>query len=150
MIDLDLQIASDSAHLPTATDFRRWAEAALNGHDGAELTIRVVDEAESAELNEGYRHKQGPTNVLSFPFEAPPGVALPLLGDIIICAPVVERQAAEQGKAPAAHWAHMVVHGCLHLLGYDHIDETEAQEMESLETDLLSGLGYPDPYEQDE
>ena len=68
----------------------------------------------------------------------------------IICAPVVERQAAEQGKAPAAHWAHMVVHGCLHLLGYDHIDETEAQEMESLETDLLSGLGYPDPYEQDE
>ena len=150
MIDLDLQIASDSAHLPTQTDFRRWAEAALNGHDGAELTIRVVDEAESAELNEGYRHKQGPTNVLSFPFEAPPGVALPLLGDIIICAPVVERQAAEQGKAPAAHWAHMVVHGCLHLLGYDHIDETEAQEMESLETDLLSGLGYPDPYEQDE
>ena len=150
MIDLDLQIASDSAHLPTATDFRLWAQAALAGHDGAELTIRIVDEAESAELNEGYRHKQGPTNVLSFPFEAPPGVALPLLGDIIICAPVVERQAAEQGKAPAAHWAHMVVHGCLHLLGHDHIEESEAQAMESLETDILSGLGYPDPYEQDE
>ncbi len=150
MIDLDLQIASDAADLPAEADFRRWAGAALVGHDGAELTIRVVDEAESAELNEGYRHKQGPTNVLSFPFEAPPGVELPLLGDVIICAPVVARQAAEQGKAAQAHWAHMVVHGCLHLLGHDHIEEDEAQAMESLETDILSGLGYPNPYEQDE
>jgi len=147
MIDLDLQIASDSAHLPTATDFRRWAEAALNGHDGAELTIRVVDEAESAELNEGYRHKQGPTNVLSFPFEAPPGVALPLLGDIIICAPVVAREADEQGKAVAAHWAHMVVHGTLHLIGYDHETDAEAEEMEGLERETLAALGIGDPYQ---
>jgi probable rRNA maturation factor len=148
MIDLDLQIASDASGLPAEDDFRRWVEAALAGRRGeAELTVRVVDEAESAELNGTYRHKQGPTNVLSFPFAAPPGVALPLLGDIVICAPVVAREAAEQGKAAAAHWAHMTVHGCLHLLGYDHIDPAEAEIMESLERDVLSGLGYADPYD---
>ena len=147
MIDLDLQMASDAAGVPVEAEFRRWTEAALSGRrTEAELTIRVVDEAESAELNQAYRHKQGPTNVLSFPFEAPPGVELPLLGDIVICAPVVAREAAEQGKAPAAHWAHMTVHGCLHLLGYDHIEIGEAEAMESLERDALSALGYPDPY----
>ncbi len=147
MIDLDLQIASAAADLPSEADFRRWASAALAGRDGAELTVRIVDEAESSELNGAYRHKQGPTNVLSFPFAAPPGVTLPLLGDIVICAPVVAREAREQDKAPTAHWAHMVVHGCLHLLGYDHLVEEEAQRMESLETNILSGLGYPDPYQ---
>jgi probable rRNA maturation factor len=147
VIDLDLQIASVAADLPSEADFLRWASAALAGRDGAELTVRIVDEAESAELNGAYRHKQGPTNVLSFPFAAPPGVTLPLLGDIVICAPVVAREAREQDKAPTAHWAHMVVHGCLHLLGYDHLVEEEAQRMESLETNILSGLGYPDPYQ---
>lgn len=148
MIDLDLQIASDAPGLPAAGDFRRWVDAALSGRrDEAELTIRVVDEPESAELNGTYRHKQGPTNVLSFPFEAPPGVELPLLGDIVICAPVVAREAAEQGKTAAAHWAHMTVHGCLHLLGYDHIEPEEAEIMETLEKDVLSALGYADPYD---
>jgi probable rRNA maturation factor len=147
MIDLDLQIASAAADIPAEDDFRRWVAAALAGRrDEAELTIRVVDEEESAELNGTYRHKQGPTNVLSFPFIAPPGVELPLLGDIVICAPVVAREAAEQGKTAAAHWAHMTVHGCLHLLGYDHIDPAEAEIMESLERDVLSALGYADPY----
>lgn len=148
MIDLDLQIASAAPGLPAEDDFRRWTEAALSGRrDEAELTIRVVDEQESTELNGTYRHKPGPTNVLSFPFQAPPGVELPLLGDIVICAPVVAREAAEQGKAAAAHWAHMTVHGCLHLLGYDHIDPAEAALMEAIETDVLSALGYADPYE---
>ena len=150
MIEIDLQIASDAADLPSAADLRRWAEAALAGRDGAELTVRIVDAAESAELNGAYRHKQGPTNVLSFPFAASPGVTLPLLGDLVICAPVVAREAQEQGKSATADWAHRVVHGCLHLLGDDHTVEEEAQRMESLETDILSGLGYPNPYEQDE
>lgn len=148
MIDLDLQIASAAPGLPTADDFRCWVDAALSERrDEVELTIRVVDEPESAELNGTYRHKQGPTNVLSFPFEAPPGVELPLLGDIVICAPVVAREAAEQGKTAAAHWAHMTVHGCLHLLGYDHIEPAEAEIMETLEKDVLSALGYADPYD---
>ncbi len=147
MIDLDLQIAADAVNLPAEADFQRWVEAALDGRDGAQLTVRLVDETEMTELNETYRGKQGPTNVLSFPFEAPPGVELPLLGDIIICARVVAREAQEQGKALEAHWAHMVVHGCLHLLGYDHIEEGEAQQMEGLETEILAGLGYSNPYE---
>ncbi len=147
-LELDLQIALDLPGLPTATDLRRWAEAALAGADyrqDAELTIRVVDEAESTALNEGYRHKQGPTNVLSFPAETPPEVESALLGDVVICAPVVLREAVVQGKTPEAHWAHLVAHGVLHLLGYDH-DEEQAEAMESLEIRILAGLGYPDPY----
>ena len=147
-LDLDLQIAIDLPGLPTESDFRRWAEAALAGADharDAELTIRVVNEAEGAALNEAYRHKPGPTNVLSFPFAAPPEVESALLGDIVICAPVVLREAVVQGKTPEAHWAHLVAHGVLHLLGYDH-DEAQADAMESLEIRILAGLGYPDPY----
>ncbi|HHW77910.1 MAG TPA: rRNA maturation RNase YbeY [Xanthomonadaceae bacterium] len=147
-LELDLQIALDMPGLPTEADFRHWAAAALVGADyskNAELTIRVVNEAESTALNETYRHKQGPTNVLSFPFEAPPEVETPLLGDIVICAPVVLREAVSQGKTLAAHWAHLVAHGVLHLLGYDH-DEAQAEAMESLEIRILAGLGYPDPY----
>lgn len=147
-IDLDLQIAvDDTAGLPSEAQFQQWVAAALAGHgDAAELTLRIVDDAEGAALNETYRGKQGPTNVLSFPFEAPPGVSLPLLGDIVICAPQVAREAVEQGKPPQAHWAHLTLHGCLHLLGYDHIDAAEAEEMEALETELLAALGYPNPY----
>ena len=147
-LELDLQIALDLPGLPTKSDFRRWAEAALAGANyqkDAELTLRVVNEAEGAALNETYRHKQGPTNVLSFPFVAPPEVESALLGDIVICAPVVLREAVVQGKTPEAHWAHLVAHGVLHLLGYDH-DETHADAMESLEICILAGLGYPDPY----
>lgn len=110
------------------------------------MTIRLVDEAESHELNLTYRGKDKPTNVLSFPFEAPPGIEMPLLGDLIICRQVVEQEAKEQQKPLEAHWAHMVVHGSLHLLGYDHIEDDEAEEMESLETEIMLALGYEDPY----
>ena len=147
-LELDLQIALDMPGLPDASELRRWAEAALSGahHAGdAEVTLRIVNEVESTALNEAYRHKQGPTNVLSFPFAAPPEVESALLGDIVICAPVVLREAVVQGKTPEAHWAHLVAHGVLHLLGYDH-DETHAEAMESLEIRILAGLGYPDPY----
>lgn len=146
---LDLQIASGSPRIPGEADLARWAVAALAGRrEAAELTIRVVDAAEGAELNGRYRRREGPTNVLSFPFEAPPGAPpMDLLGDLVICAPVVEREAAEQGRAPEAHWAHLVVHGVLHLLGYDHLDEDGARAMEALETDILCGLGFPPPYE---
>ncbi|MFO7640839.1 MAG: rRNA maturation RNase YbeY [Candidatus Competibacteraceae bacterium] len=147
-LELDLQIALDLPGLPAETDFRRWAEAALAGADyrqDAELTLRIVNEAESAALNERYRHKPGPTNVLSFPFEAPPEIDSTLLGDIVICAPVVLREAIVQSKTPEAHWAHLVAHGVLHLLGYAH-DEAQAEAMESLEIRILAGLGFPDPY----
>ncbi len=147
-LELDLQIALDMPGLPTPTEFQRWAEAALAGADyqsAAELTLRIVNEVESTALNETYRRKQGPTNVLSFPFEAPLEVDSPLLGDIVLCAPVVLREAVSQGKSPQAHWAHMVTHGVLHLLGYDH-DETQAEAMEALEIRILADLGYPDPY----
>ncbi|MBK9951136.1 MAG: rRNA maturation RNase YbeY [Candidatus Competibacteraceae bacterium] len=147
-LELDLQVALDMPGLPAETDLHRWAEAALAGANyqkDAELTIRIVNEAESTALNETYRRKQGPTNVLSFPFESPPEVESSLLGDIVICAPVVLREAVSQGKTLAAHWAHLVAHGVLHLLGYDH-DEEQADAMESLEIHILAGLGYPDPY----
>jgi len=148
-LELDYQLALEpESAVPGEGAVRRWVEAALEGRrEAAELTVRIVDEEESAELNQAYRKKQGPTNVLSFPFEAPPGVELSLLGDIVICAPVVAREAREQGKAPEAHWAHMVVHGSLHLLGYDHIEAAEAEAMEALETAILARLGYPNPYE---
>ena len=145
---LDLQIATASEEgLPQEADFQRWLEAVLpQFQPESEVTVRLVDEAESHELNMTYRGKDKPTNVLSFPFEAPPGIELPLLGDLIICRQVVEQEAAEQQKALLAHWAHMVVHGSLHLLGYDHIEDDEAEEMESLETEIMLALGYPDPY----
>ncbi|VTR23480.1 PhoH-like protein [Serratia fonticola] len=127
---LDLQIACASSEgLPDEATFQRWLEGVLpQFQEEAEVTIRLVDEAESNELNLTYRGKDKPTNVLSFPFEAPPEVELPLLGDLIICRQVVEQEAVEQQKALEAHWAHMVVHGSLHLLGYDHIEDDEAEE----------------------
>jgi len=145
---LDLQLACENEQgLPPESNFQRWLEAVLpQFQPESEVTIRLVDEAESRELNHTYRSKDKPTNVLSFPFEAPPGIELPLLGDLIICRQVVEQEAAEQEKALEAHWAHMVIHGSLHLLGYDHIEDEEAEEMESLETEIMLALGYPDPY----
>jgi probable rRNA maturation factor len=149
-VDLDLQNVSGSISVPDAASFRRWAaEALAGGHEGAELTIRLVDEDESAELNRRFRGKAGPTNVLSFPFEPPPGMpSSDLIGDLVICAAVVEREARDQGKTLEAHWAHMVVHGILHLLGYDHLDDEQAAEMEEVETMILAVLGFPPPYEE--
>jgi probable rRNA maturation factor len=127
--------------------FRRWAAAAAQGRiKRADLAIRLVDAKEGRALNRHYRGKDYATNVLSFPVELPPGVTLPLLGDLVICAPVVAKEALEQGKPLAAHYAHLTVHGVLHLLGLDHEDEREAEAMEQLERDILATLGLPDPY----
>ncbi|HGN1707399.1 TPA: rRNA maturation RNase YbeY [Providencia rettgeri] len=147
-IILDLQIACDNPEgLPSEALFERWLAAVLPKFQAqSEVTIRIVDEAESHHLNLTYRGKDKPTNVLSFPFEAPPEIELPLLGDLIICRQVVEQEAVEQQKTAEEHWAHMVIHGCLHLLGYDHIEDDEAEEMEGLETEILAELGYDDPY----
>ncbi|CAD5379827.1 putative metal-dependent hydrolase [Pseudomonas sp. OF001] len=151
-VELDLQLASTAAELPGEAQLRRWCELALRQRTApSELTIRIVDEAEGRELNRTWRGKDYATNVLSFPAEVPEGILdIPLLGDLVICAQVVAREAAEQGKAADAHWAHLTIHGCLHLLGYDHIDDDEAEEMEALERQLLAELGYPDPYASDE
>ncbi|WP_312233098.1 rRNA maturation RNase YbeY [Stutzerimonas nitrititolerans] len=147
MLELDLQrVSQDEA--PGDEDFRRWCELALRQRSAdSELTIRLVDEAEGHELNHTWRQKDYATNVLSFPADVPDELLdIPLLGDLVICVPVVAREAAEQGKPLEAHWAHLVIHGCLHLLGYDHIDDAEADEMEALERQLLAELGHPDPY----
>ncbi|OMH33715.1 rRNA maturation RNase YbeY [Motiliproteus sp. MSK22-1] len=147
-LDLDLQLASDADNLPRKDQLQCWVEKALSGYrENAEVTIRIVDSAESQSLNASYRGKDKPTNVLSFPFEAPEGIQIDLLGDLVICAPVVETEAGEQNKSTIDHWAHMVIHGILHLLGFDHIDENDAQEMETLEIQLLSDIGIPNPYE---
>lgn len=146
---VDLQIATADENIPAEQAFTTWVAAALppNMQD-AELTIRVVSQAESEALNHQYRGQAKPTNVLSFPCELPEEVDLPLLGDLVICAAVVETEALAQSKLLEAHWAHMVIHGTLHLLGYDHIADAEAEQMEALETQLLTGLGYAAPYEQ--
>jgi probable rRNA maturation factor len=137
------------AGLPAAASFRRWVEAALCGarrRKPAELAIRLVGVDEGRTLNREYRGKDYATNVLSFPAELPPGVALPLIGDLAICAPVVQREAGEQGKRERDHWAHLTVHGVLHLLGHDHVEDAQAEAMEALETRILAGLGIADPY----
>jgi probable rRNA maturation factor len=146
-LTVDIQRAFDRPGVPADADFERWAEAAWLGGQDSEVTIRIVDSEESAGLNTQYRNKSGPTNVLSFPFEAPAGITVPLAGDLIICAPVVEREAREQRKTPTEHWAHMVVHGMLHLQGYDHIENDEAEAMEALEIRLLARLGFSNPYD---
>jgi probable rRNA maturation factor len=156
---VDRQVACEATDIPATEPLKAWVQAAVIAGAAvrpatAELTVRIVGEAESAELNEHYRGRAGPTNVLSFPFDLPPGIdtdaltEMPtLLGDLVICAPVVLREAAEQGKETTAHWAHLVVHGVLHLLGHDHIEPAEATRMETLETAILRGLGFPPPYE---
>lgn len=155
-ITVDVQLAADIGDVATEEQLRGWAAAALEERGHAELTIRVVDEREGRALNRRYRGKDGPTNVLSFPCELPEGVPPgeadllklhELLGDVVICAPVVEREARTQGKASPAHWAHLVVHGVLHLLGYDHQAPEQAARMEAREREILAGLGFPDPYE---
>ena len=147
-IELDLQLAVENEQgLPTEQDIQLWLDKTIpQFQENAELTVRIVDTQESHQLNHKYRGKDKPTNVLSFPFEAPPGIELDLLGDLIICRQVVEKEAEEQSKPLLAHWAHMVVHGSLHLLGYDHIEDDEAEEMESLETEIMQSMGFEDPY----
>ena len=148
-LDVEVQVALEMAGLPTVAEFRCWVDAALAGAgytQDAEVVIRIVNEAESASLNQTYRHKAGATNVLSFPFTVPAGVPSDLLGDIVICAPVVVREALAQQKTLLAHWAHLLVHGVLHLLGHEHQDAAQAGAMEQLEIRILAGLGYPDPY----
>ncbi|CBL44461.1 Protein of unknown function UPF0054 [gamma proteobacterium HdN1] len=157
-LDFVLQNEDEIEGVPSEADCLRWAQAAfdavtqkspLNPADNPipwELTLRVVLPTESRELNREYRGKDAPTNVLSFPFEAPPGISIPILGDLAICAEIVEQEAREQGKASNAHWAHMVIHGTLHLLGFDHIHDDEADAMEALEISLLAGFDITDPY----
>lgn len=156
-IHVDLQLATDATELPDENDFQLWAEHALavdvdQNQNDIELSIRIVDNEESQSLNLAYRGKDKPTNVLSFPAEHPEGWPEELLnelplGDIIISAPIVAAEAVAQNKDAQAHWAHMVVHGCLHLLGFDHIKDTEAEVMESLEIKILDTLGFQNPYE---
>ncbi|MCG7491188.1 rRNA maturation RNase YbeY [Vibrio sp. Of14-4] len=147
-IELDLQIAvKEETGLPSFEDILLWLTTAVDKFQSqAEVTVRIVDDSESHQLNLEYRGKDKPTNVLSFPFEAPMGIEMDLLGDLVICKQVVEQEAKEQSKPLMAHWAHMVVHGSLHLLGYDHIEDEEAEEMESLETEIMQSMGFDDPY----
>jgi len=145
---IDVQYAVSADGIPGAESIRQWVEQALPADNtAAELTVRIVDEAEITALNRQYRGKDGPTNVLSFPYEGIPGIASNLLGDIVVCAPVVANESVTQDKLLEAHWAHMVIHGVLHLLGYDHHKEGEAGRMESTEIGMLAGLGYANPYE---
>ena len=150
-LDVTVSYALPRAGLPAANSFRKWVAAALDGRiREADLAIRLVDAREGRALNRHYRGKDSATNVLSFPAELPEGlpegVRLPLLGDLVLCAPVVAREAREQRKPLAAHYAHLTVHGVLHLLGWNHEDEREAECMEGLEREILAGLGIDDPY----
>ncbi|MBJ6982597.1 MULTISPECIES: rRNA maturation RNase YbeY [unclassified Luteimonas] len=152
-LDVAVGYALPRAGLPAAVSFRKWVAAALAGRIlEADLAVRIVDEAEGRALNRHYRGRDYATNVLSFPAELdegiklPKGVRMPLLGDVVLCAPVVAREAGEQGKRLVAHYAHLTVHGTLHLLGWDHGDEIEAEAMEKLEREILAGLGIDDPY----
>lgn len=146
---VDRQVAVDAVDLPDEARLNDWVNGVLARYPdkaGFELTVRFVTTQESQALNRDYRGRDKPTNVLSFPFEAPPGVTLPLLGDLVICHAVVTDEAHRQQKLLADHYAHMVVHGTLHLLGHDHIEDDEADIMEQLEREILAGLGIGDPY----
>ncbi len=155
-ITVNVDNCGDTEGRPDPESIKAWVNATLNATtltaaivdkvDTAELSIRIVDEAEGAELNKRYRGKPEATNVLSFPADLPEIVPISLLGDIVICAPVVTREAREQGKNNQAHWTHMVVHGILHLLGYDHINNDDAEQMEAIETNIVIALGFPPPY----
>lgn len=140
-LDLSVQVACHAEGLPSRTEFRRWARAALEG--GGQVTLRLVDAEEGRALNRTYRHKEYATNVLSFPYETEPR----LVGDLVICPAVVAREAEEQGKPLEAHYAHLVVHGMLHLQGFDHeTGEQQALEMDNEERRIMAELGFPDPY----
>lgn len=150
---IEIQNATDDAEPPDTGSLQAWAKAALDaaGRPDAAITVRIVDAAEATTLNRDYRGRDYATNVLSFPFAevAPEAMATlggPYLGDLAVCAAVVEREAAEQGKTREAHWAHMIVHGVLHLAGFDHESDEAAEQMETREREILARLGFPDPY----
>ncbi len=155
-VDVQLALGEGLAtYTPGTKQIQQWASAAIDADgqkeiESAQITVRIVEEKEICQLNENFRNKAGVTNVLSFPFEPPPGIpvdeTLNSLGDLVVCAAVVNKEANDQGKENIAHWAHMVVHGTLHLLGYDHQNDEEAFEMESLEIKIMSRLDFPDPY----
>ena len=153
---IDLQIATDEAleSYPSLELMTKWATVALKTggrKKDSEITIRMVNSEEIHQLNSTYRHVDRPTNILSFPFELPEGVEdLPLLGDLVVCKEVLERECKEQNKTLEEHFAHLIVHGCLHLIGYDHIEEEDAKEMEPLEIKAMEELGYDNPYKDDE
>jgi probable rRNA maturation factor len=147
-LQVDIQNAC-AEPVPDEDDIRRWIEAALTHQlSDAEVSLRFVDEVEMSALNFQYRQKNSPTNVLSFPADLPEELQHPLLGDIVACPAVVEREASEQHKTSQQHWAHMLIHGSLHLLGYDHINAADADTMELLETTILATLGWPCPYSE--
>jgi len=149
MNQIEIQSVFKSNTQPDQEQIQRWVDAALDGfNEDTEIVVRIVDEQESAELNEQYRHKHGPTNILSFPVKVPECVELNLLGDLVVCAPVLEKEALDQHKSLSDHWAHIIVHGILHLLGYDHIDDDEAELMESKEITILNKLNIKNPYIQ--
>ena len=142
--EVELEAISDA-------DFEQWVSCALTGRKTeGEVCICIVSPEESQQLNNDYRGKDKPTNVLSFPFEAPPEIPVSLLGDLAICADVVASEAREQGKPLRNHWAHMTIHGVLHLIGYDHIKDADAEAMEALEVEILASLDIPNPYENGE
>lgn len=162
LAEVDLQIAVSAEPETSLTDeFSHWINSALAQvpesllasypqGEPLEITVRIVEPEESQTLNASYRGKDKPTNVLSFPFEQPPGLNLPLLGDLVVCQAVVIKEAHDQRKPLKAHWAHMLIHGTLHLLGYDHINDEEAEQMERLEVHILNSLGIDDPYQDHE
>lgn len=143
---IDIQRALDDPSVPGDEELTCFAAAALAGTEAAELTLRIVDEAEGRVLNRDYRDKDYATNVLSFPAGLPEDLDIPLLGDVVLCAPVIEREARSQGKPLPHHWAHLVIHGVLHLRGFDHTSGKDAERMEMEEIRLLATLNIPDPY----
>lgn len=146
-LEVEIQRATTSATTPSDEQFQKWVEAALFGiEDEAALAIRIVDSEEGQQINRQFRHKDYATNVLSFPADLPKGIADSQLGDLLICAPVVAQEAKEQEKNEADHWAHLTVHGVLHLLGYDHENDADAEVMEALEIQILKRLGIDNPY----
>ena len=147
-MQLDLQVLVSDPELPAAKDFEQWTHAALSiaEHPGGELTLRVVSEEEMSSLNLRFRGHHGSPNVLSFPVDDPPGITSGILGDILVCPAVLRREATGSETSLAAHWAHMVVHGVLHLCGYDHQSECDAHVMEGLESDVLQGFGFTNPH----
>ncbi len=149
MNSVEIQRIFESAGQPGEAQIQLWVDTALADlNRETEIVVRIVDAQESAELNEQYRHKQGATNILSFPVEIPAEIDLNLLGDLVICAPVLEQEARQQEKILVHHWAHIIIHGILHLLGYDHLDDEQAEEMESKEIALLQKLNINNPYQQ--
>lgn len=146
-IKIDLQNDLELPRIPDLTQMTDWVSASLQqDYEQLEQTIRIVDQAESHQLNKAFRHIDKPTNVLSFPADESDYLEYDHLGDLVICASVVEDEAVQQQKDPVAHWAHMVVHGMLHLQGYDHISDQDAEQMESLEIEILARLGHTNPY----